>query len=85
LVGKPIVFAVLIMLISFLPVFSLGGQEGKQFHPLAFTKSFAMVGVAILAITFVPAIIPILIRGRLRSEEENWIVRSFIHIYKPVL
>ncbi|TWT44508.1 Cation efflux system protein CusA [Phycisphaerae bacterium RAS1] len=85
LVGKPIFFAVMIMLISFLPVFSLGGQEGKMFHPLAFTKSFAMVGVAILAITFVPAIIPILIRGRLRSEEENWIVRSFIHIYKPVL
>ncbi|MBA5868169.1 MAG: silver transporter [Nitrospira sp. CR1.3] len=85
LVGKPIFFAVLIMLISFLPVFALGGQEGKMFHPLAFTKSFAMVGVAILSITFVPAIIPILIKGRLRSEEDNWIVRSFIHIYKPVL
>lgn len=85
LVGKPIFFAVMIMLISFLPVFSLGGQEGKMFHPLAFTKSFAMVGVAILAVTFVPAIIPILIKGRLRSEEENWIVRSFINIYKPVL
>ncbi|MBI1827270.1 MAG: efflux RND transporter permease subunit [Planctomycetes bacterium] len=85
LVGKPIFFAVIIMLISFLPVFSLGGQEGKMFHPLAFTKSFAMVGVAILAITFVPAIIPILIKGRLRSEEDNWIVRSFINIYKPVL
>ncbi len=85
LVGKPIFFAVIIMLISFLPVFSLGGQEGKMFHPLAYTKSFAMVGVAILAITFVPAIIPLLIKGRLRSEEDNWIVRSFIHIYKPVL
>lgn len=85
LVGKPIFFAVLIMLISFLPVFALGGQEGKMFHPLAFTKSFAMVGVAILAVTFVPAIIPILIKGRLRSEEDNWIVRSFISIYKPVL
>ena len=56
-----------------------------MFHPLAFTKSFAMVGVAILAITFVPAIIPIFIKGRLRSEEDNWIVRSFINIYKPVL
>lgn len=85
LVGKPIFFAVMIMLLSFLPVFALTGQEGKMFHPLAFTKSFAMVGVAILAITFVPAIIPILIKGRLRSEEENWIVRSFINIYKPVL
>lgn len=85
LVGKPIFFAVIIMLISFLPVFALGGQEGKMFHPLAFTKSFAMVGVAVLAVTFVPAIIPILIKGRLRSEEDNWIVRSFINIYKPVL
>ena len=85
LVGKPIFFAVLIMLLSFLPVFALGGQEGKMFHPLAFTKSFAMIGVAILAVTFVPAIIPILIKGRLKSEEDNWIVRSFINIYKPVL
>jgi len=85
LVGKPIFFAVLIMLISFLPVFALGGQEGKMFHPLAFTKSFAMVGVALLAITFVPAMIPIFIKGRLRREEDNWIVRSFINIYKPVL
>jgi Cu(I)/Ag(I) efflux system membrane protein CusA/SilA len=85
LVGKPIFFAVMIMLIAFLPVFALGGQEGKMFHPLAFTKSFAMIGVALLAVTFVPAIIPICIRGRLRSEEDNWIVRSFIHIYKPVL
>lgn len=85
LVGKPIFFAVMIMLISFLPVFALGGQEGKMFHPLAFTKSFAMAGVAILAVTFVPAVLPILLKGRLRREEENWIVRSFIHIYKPVL
>ena len=85
LVGKPIFFAVLIMLISFLPVFALGGMEGKMFHPLAFTKSFAMVGVALLAVTFVPAMIPIFIKGRLRREEDNWIVRSFINIYKPVL
>jgi Cu(I)/Ag(I) efflux system membrane protein CusA/SilA len=85
LVGKPIFFAVIIMLISFLPVFAFGGMEGKMFHPLAFTKSFAMVGVAILAVTFVPAMIPIFIKGRLRREEDNWIVRSFINIYRPVL
>src|SRR5262249_20144528 len=53
--------------------------------PLAWTKTFAMVGVAILAITLVPALIPLLIRGRLHSEEESWIVRSVIEIYKPVL
>ena len=56
-----------------------------MFHPLAWTKTFAMVGVAILAITLVPALIPILIRGRLHGEEESWIVRSVIEIYRPVL
>src|SRR4051812_19779560 len=85
LVGRPIFFSVLIMLLSFLPVFSFTGQEGKLSHPLAFTKSFAMIGVALLAITLVPAMVPLLIRGRLRGEEQNWIVRSFIHIYRPVL
>lgn len=84
-VGRPIFFSVLIMLLSFVPVFMLSGREGKLFHPLAFTKSFALVGVALISVTLVPALIPMFIRGRLRSEEENWIVRSFIHIYKPML
>ena len=84
-VGRPIFFSVLIMLLSFIPVFMLSGREGKLFHPLAFTKSFALIGVAIISVTVVPALIPLLIRGRLRSEEENWIVRSFINIYKPLL
>ncbi|OYW11536.1 MAG: hypothetical protein B7Z55_19180, partial [Planctomycetales bacterium 12-60-4] len=84
-VGRPIFFSVLIMLLSFVPVFMLSGREGKLFHPLAFTKSFALIGVALISITVVPALIPMLIRGHLRSEEDNWIVRSFIHIYKPLL
>ena len=84
-VGRPIFFSVMIILLSFIPVFALTGQEGKTFHPLAFTKSFAMLGVAILSITLVPALIPTFIKGRLRSEEENWLVRSLIGIYKPVL
>jgi Cu/Ag efflux pump CusA len=84
-VGRPIFFSVMIMLISFIPVFMLSGREGKYFHPLAFTKSFALLGVALISITLVPALIPTFIKGRLRSEEENWIVRSFIHIYKPLL
>jgi Cu(I)/Ag(I) efflux system membrane protein CusA/SilA len=84
-VGRPIFFSVMIILLSFIPVFSLTGQEGKTFHPLAFTKSFAMIGVAILSITLVPAMIPTFIKGRLKSEEESWIVRSLIGIYKPVL
>src|SRR5207248_2014197 len=69
----------------FLPIFAFGGQEGRLSHPLAFTKSFAMIGVAVLAITLVPAVIPLLVRGRLAGEGDNWIVRSFINIYKPLL
>src|SRR5579872_2630548 len=84
-VGRPIFFSVLIMLLSFVPVFMLTGREGKYFHPLAFTKSFAMIGVALISVTLVPALIPTFIKGRLRGEEENAIVRSFIHIYKPLL
>jgi Cu(I)/Ag(I) efflux system membrane protein CusA/SilA len=84
-VGRPIFFSVLIILISFVPVFAMSGREGKYFHPMALTKSLAMVGVALISVTVVPALIPTFIRGRLRSEEENWIVRSFIHIYKPLL
>ena len=54
-VGRPIFFSVMIMVISFIPVFALGGMEGRMFHPLALTKTFAMLGVSILAITLVPA------------------------------
>ncbi|MCI0335250.1 MAG: efflux RND transporter permease subunit [Planctomycetes bacterium] len=85
IVGRPIFFSVMIMLLSFIPVFMLSGREGKLFHPLAFTKSFAMLGVALISVTVVPALIPTFLKGHLRSEEENWIVRSFINIYKPLL
>ena len=84
-VGRPIFFSVLIILLSFVPVFALSGQQGKLFHPLAFTKSFAMIGVAVLSITLVPALIPTFIKGRLRTEDESWLVRSLINIWKPVL
>src|SRR5205807_5244568 len=84
-VGRPIFFSVMIMLVSFIPVFALSGREGKYFHPLAFTKSFALLGVALISVTLVPALIPTFIRGRLKSEEDNWIVHSFIQIYKPLL
>ncbi|MCE5229329.1 efflux RND transporter permease subunit [bacterium] len=84
-VGRPIFFSVVIMVISFLPVFALTGQEGKLFHPLAFTKTFALIGTAIISITLVPAIIPLLVRGRLSHEMDNWIIRSFIEMYRPVL
>jgi len=84
-VGRPIFFSVVIMVISFLPVFALSGQEGKLFHPLAFTKTFALIGTAIISVTLVPALIPLLIRGRLSREEHNWIIRSVIEMYRPVL
>ena len=85
MVGRPIFFSVLIMLLSFVPVFMLSGREGKLFHPLAFTKSFALLGVAIISVTVVPALIPTFIKGRLRREDENWIVRSFARVYRPML
>src|SRR5712691_11654549 len=84
-VGRPIFFSVLIIIVSFIPVFALSGREGKLFHPLAFTKSFALLGVALISVTVVPALIPTFIKGKLKSEEDNWIVRSLIIIYKPVL
>ncbi|HZV03968.1 MAG TPA: efflux RND transporter permease subunit [Gemmataceae bacterium] len=84
-VGRPIFFSVVIMLLSFLPVFALGGIEGKMFRPLAFTKCFALVAVAILAVTLVPALCTIFIRGRLRSEMDSWLVRGVISAYRPML
>ena len=84
-VGGPIFFSILIMLLSFGPIFVLGGMEGKMFNPLAYTKSFALIGTAILGITFVPALLPTMLRGRLKSQDEVWIVRSFVNVYRPML
>ena len=84
-VGRPIFFSLAIMILSFVPVFALTGMEGKMFHPLAYTKSFALIGVSILAITLVPAIIPWMLRGRIRHESDSWLVRRVIEIYRPVL
>lgn len=84
-VGRPMFFSVLIMLLSFLPVFALGGMEGKMFRPLAFTKSFALLSAALLAITLVPSLCTVFIKGRLRNERESWLVRSVIDVYQPIL
>jgi Cu(I)/Ag(I) efflux system membrane protein CusA/SilA len=84
-VGRPIVFSVAIMVLSFLPVFALGGIEGKMFHPMAYTKTFALASVALLAVSLVPALCTLFIRGRLRSERENPLVRGVIEVYRPVL
>ncbi len=84
-VGRPIFFAVLIIILAFMPVFALTGQEGKLFHPLAFTKTFAMVGAAILAITLVPVLCVLLVRGPFQAEDKNWLMRGLLAIYDPIL
>ncbi len=84
-VGRPIFFAITIIVISFLPVFALSGMEGKMFHPLAYTKTFALIVVGVLTITLLPALLPTLLKGRMRSEESSWLVRSVVVIYRPVL
>jgi copper/silver efflux system protein len=85
LVGRPIFFAMVIIILAFVPVFALSGMEGKMFHPLAFTKTFAMVSSTILAITLVPVLCTFLIRGKLHREEDNPIMRLLRAIYQPVL
>jgi Cu(I)/Ag(I) efflux system membrane protein CusA/SilA len=85
LVGRPISFAMVIIILAFVPVFALTGMEGKMFHPLAFTKTFAMVGSTILAITLVPVLCSFLIRGKLHREDENPVMRVLRSIYKPAL
>src|SRR5882724_10588663 len=71
LVGRPIFFSMAIIILAFVPVFALTGQEGKLFHPLAFTKTFSMVGATILSVTLVPVLCSLLIGGRIRGEESN--------------
>lgn len=84
-VGPAIFGSLLVMIVSFLPVFLLTGQEGKLFRPLAFTKTFAMAGASILAITLVPVLMTFLLRGRLRAEAENPVNRFFTGLYAPLL
>ena len=84
-VGRPIFFAMVIIILAFVPVFALGGQEGKLFHPLAFTKTFAMVGSTLLAMTFVPVLCAALVKGPFHSEDRNIVMRGLLAMYNPVL
>ena len=85
-VGRPIFFSLIIIVVSFLPVFLLESQEGRMFRPLAYTKSFAIAFSSVLAITVVPVLMVLFIRGkRLRPEEDNPISRFFQAIYLPVI
>jgi Cu(I)/Ag(I) efflux system membrane protein CusA/SilA len=83
-VGRPIFFSLLVITVAFLPVFTLEGTEGRLFKPLAYTKTFSMAFAALLSVTLVPAVAALLIRGRIRSEEENPIARLLAAAYGPV-
>ncbi len=84
-IGRPIFFSMAIILLAFLPVFSLAGEEGKLFHPLAFAKTFAMIGATVLSVTLVPVLATFLVRGRVRPEESNPVMRLARSVYEPVL
>ena len=84
-VGKPLFFSLLIITVSFLPIFTLEGQEGRLFKPLAFTKTFAMFFASFLSITLAPVLMLLLIRGRVRPEARNPINRFLIALYMPVI
>ncbi len=84
-VGPGLFFSLLIITVSFLPVFALTGESYRLFAPLAFTKTYAMAFAAILSVTLVPVLMIYLLRGRMRREEENPINRFFVRLYAPVL
>ena len=84
-VGPSLFFSLLIVTVSFLPIFALEAQEGRLFKPLAFTKTYAMAGAALLSITVVPALMVWLVRGKILPEERNPLNRAVLWIYRPVL
>ena len=84
-VGPSLFFSLLIVTVSFLPVFTLEQVEGRMFRPLAFTKTFAMASAAILAVTLVPALMVTFVKGKIRPESKNPIARFFIRVYRPVI
>jgi Cu(I)/Ag(I) efflux system membrane protein CusA/SilA len=85
LVGRPVFFSMAIILLAFVPVFALTGQEGKLFHPLAFTKTFAVLAATVIAVTLVPVLCTFLLRGRLHGEDANPVMRILRALYRPGL
>jgi Cu(I)/Ag(I) efflux system membrane protein CusA/SilA len=83
-VGRPIFFSLLLITISFLPIFTLAGQAGRLFTPLAYTKTFAMLAAAILSITLAPPLMVLLLKGRFRTEAANPVSRILNALYRPV-
>jgi Cu(I)/Ag(I) efflux system membrane protein CusA/SilA len=84
-VGRPIFFALALVVVSFLPIFALSGQEGLLFSPLAFTKTFAMTAGALLSITLVPVLMIYFVKGKIIPESKNPLNRFFIWLYNPIL
>jgi len=84
-VGSPLFFSLLIITVSFLPVFALEAQEGRLFHPLAYTKTFAMAGAALLSVTLVPVLMWLFVRGNILPEQRNPINRALIWFYRPII
>ncbi|MDS4015295.1 MAG: CusA/CzcA family heavy metal efflux RND transporter [Candidatus Accumulibacter sp.] len=84
-VGPALFFSLLIITVSFLPIFTLEGQEGRLFGPLAWTKTFAMAAAALLSVTLVPALMVIFVRGKITAEQKNPVNRFLIAIYRPVI
>jgi Cu(I)/Ag(I) efflux system membrane protein CusA/SilA len=84
-VGPALFFSLLIITVSFLPVFTLEGQEGRLFHPLAFTKTFAMAAASLLAVTLIPVTMDVFIRGRVFREAANPVNRGLMHVYRPMI
>ncbi|MBM4287490.1 MAG: efflux RND transporter permease subunit [Deltaproteobacteria bacterium] len=84
-VGPSLFFSLLVLTVSFLPIFALEGESGRLFKPLAYTKTFAMAGAAVLAITLVPVLMVYFIRGRIPSEERNPVSRVTMTVYRPML
>jgi Cu(I)/Ag(I) efflux system membrane protein CusA/SilA len=85
LVGRPVFFSMAIIILAFVPVFALIGQEGKLFHPLAFTKTFAMIGATIIAVTLVPVLCTYLLGGKIHSEGSNPVMNFLRRLYQPAL
>ena len=84
-VGPALFFSLLIITVSFLPIFTLESQEGRLFSPLAYTKTFSMAAAALLSVTLVPALMVLFVRGKIISEERNPINRALIFLYRPVI
>ena len=84
-VGRPLFFSLLVIAVSFLPIFALEAQEGRLFTPLAYTKTFSMLFATALSVTLAPVLMVLLIRGRIRAEAKNPLNRLLIAMYRPIL